>query len=65
MAFFVPETRGVRIEEMDKLFGGNDGQADAQRMGAIRLRLGLDVPPVVIAEKNAGGVSEAQVEHAQ
>lgn len=26
--FFVPESRGVRIEEMDKVFGGNDGEAE-------------------------------------
>ncbi|KAJ5287888.1 Major facilitator-type transporter ecdD [Penicillium angulare] len=39
--FFVPETRGVSIEEMDKLFGGNQGEADVIRMANIRQRLGL------------------------
>ncbi|GKT75985.1 general substrate transporter [Colletotrichum tofieldiae] len=39
--FFVPETKGVRIEEMDKLFGGNQGAADMTRMAIIRRDLGL------------------------
>jgi hypothetical protein len=39
--FCVPETKGVRIEEMDKLFGGNQGESDMQRIAAIRQRLGL------------------------
>ncbi|CCF41315.1 sugar transporter [Colletotrichum higginsianum] len=39
--FFVPETKGVRIEEMDKLFGGNQGSADMARMVTIRRELGL------------------------
>ncbi|KAH6887680.1 sugar transporter [Thelonectria olida] len=39
--FFVPETKGVRIEEMDKLFGGNQGEEDMQRMADIRLQLGI------------------------
>lgn len=39
--FFVPETKGVRIEEMDKLFGGNQGSADMARMATIRRELGL------------------------
>lgn len=41
--FFVPETRGVRIEDMDKIFGGSDGEADVRRMNEIRQHLGLDV----------------------
>lgn len=39
--FFVPETRGVRIEEMDKLFGGSEGKEDIERIRAIRESLGL------------------------
>jgi hypothetical protein len=39
--FCVPETKGVRIEEMDKLFGGNQGEADMQRIADIRRRLGI------------------------
>lgn len=40
--FFVPETRGVRIEDMDKIFGGSDGAEDVRRMAEIRQQLGLD-----------------------
>lgn len=29
------------IEEMDKLFGGNDGEADLQRIAHIRAQLGI------------------------
>nr|XP_036574323.1 MFS sugar transporter [Colletotrichum truncatum]XP_036582396.1 MFS sugar transporter [Colletotrichum truncatum]KAF6780735.1 MFS sugar transporter [Colletotrichum truncatum]KAF6791100.1 MFS sugar transporter [Colletotrichum truncatum] len=32
---------GLRIEEMDKLFGGNQGQEDMNRMDAIRRGLGI------------------------
>lgn len=39
--FAVPETKGVRIEEMDKIFGGNQGEADMQRIRDIRSRLGI------------------------
>ncbi|KAJ5734517.1 hypothetical protein N7533_012920 [Penicillium manginii] len=34
--FMLPETKGVGIEEMDKLFGGNQGEADINRMRDIR-----------------------------
>jgi hypothetical protein len=39
--FCVPETKGLRIEEMDKIFGGNQGAEDMARMEDIRRRLGL------------------------
>lgn len=39
--FCVPETKGLRIEEMDKIFGGNQGVDDMARMANIRRRLGL------------------------
>lgn len=39
--FFVPETKGVPIEEMDELFGGNSGQQDLRRIADIRNRLGI------------------------
>ncbi|SPN99939.1 related to transporter (major facilitator superfamily) [Cephalotrichum gorgonifer] len=39
--FGVPETKGVRIEEMDKLFGGNQGEQDMTRMARIRRDLGI------------------------
>ena len=37
----MPETKGVRIEEMDKLFGGNQGESDLRKIAEIRLRLGI------------------------
>lgn len=37
--FAVPETRGIPIEEMDKIFGGNEGEEDMRRMEEIRRRL--------------------------
>lgn len=39
--FWVPETKGVRIEEMDKIFGGNQGEQDVKRLADIRQRLGI------------------------
>ncbi|KAH9996121.1 sugar transporter [Xylariaceae sp. FL0662B] len=39
--FFVPETRGVPIEEMDKLFGGNQGLEDLRKLQEIGQRIGL------------------------
>ncbi|KAI1289021.1 sugar transporter [Xylaria venustula] len=39
--FWVPETKGVPIEEMDRLFGGNTGVGDAQRISEIREQLHL------------------------
>ncbi|KAI6912942.1 general substrate transporter [Hortaea werneckii] len=37
--FAVPETRRVPLEEMDALFGGNEGDKDMQRMAQIRRSL--------------------------
>lgn len=31
----------MRIEEMDALFGGNQGEQDLQRIASIRARLGI------------------------
>lgn len=39
--FCVPETKGLRIEEMDKIFGGNQGAEDVARIEDIRCRLGM------------------------
>lgn len=33
---------GIPIEEMDKILGGNAGEAVIQRIADIRLRLGMD-----------------------
>ena len=62
--FLVPETKGVGIEEMDKLFGGSQGEADMNRMVAIRQSLGVafDSPDKAGARYLDAGV--AQIEHA-
>jgi hypothetical protein len=39
--FCVPETKGLRIEEMDQIFGGNQGAEDMRRIADIRRRLGI------------------------
>lgn len=39
--FYVPETKGLRIEEMDKIFGENKGAEDVARIEDIRRRLGM------------------------
>lgn len=41
--FCVPETKGLPIEEMDKIFGGNQGVEDMARIADIRRRLGITV----------------------
>ncbi|KAH7001016.1 sugar transporter [Ilyonectria destructans] len=58
--FFVPETKGVRIEEMDKLFGGNQGVEDMQRIANIRLQLGIVSGDM--EKDTAGHISTSQVE---
>lgn len=65
--FGVPETKGVRIEEMDKLFGGNQGEADMRRIAGIRERLGI-VPPApdsVSCEKSRCANSKVDVVHCE
>jgi hypothetical protein len=56
--FFVPETKGVLIEEMDKLFGGNSGQQDLRRIADIRRRLGIISGDVQEADSDRGQLSE-------
>lgn len=58
--FFVPETIGVPIEEMDAGFGRNQDGSDMERMVDIRRRFGI---PQVLAEEMAmGSEIEEQVE---
>jgi hypothetical protein len=58
--FFVPETKGVPIEEMDEIFGGNQGQADMQRITEIRNRLGI----LSAEEMDLAKAKEADVDYA-
>ena len=60
--FCVPETKGVLIEEMDKLFGGNDAAADLERITEIRARIGLTPDgqvDVVLKEKGTKDLDTA------
>jgi hypothetical protein len=56
----LPETKGVGIEEMDKLFGGNQGEADINRMRDIRGRLGLDSGDMEISKDLYPEVSQIE-----
>ncbi|QDS67451.1 hypothetical protein FKW77_000590 [Venturia effusa] len=53
VCFWVPETKGVPMEEMDKLFGGNQGEEDLRMILEIRQRLGMDET----AERSSGDPS--------
>lgn len=54
--FCVPETKGVSIEAMDKVFGGNQGSVDLARMAEIRRRLGIDGGEFSLSEKGSKDV---------
>ena len=56
--FAVPETRGIPIEEMDKIFGGNEGEEDMSRMEEIRRRLSGNTDEPVESVLVVGGEKE-------
>ncbi|KAF9030975.1 general substrate transporter [Hymenopellis radicata] len=67
--FFVPETKGVSLEEMEELFGNTADLAveDLNRLEAIHKRLGLIVDGIdVKADEESGKVSheEEKIERA-
>jgi hypothetical protein len=57
--FCVPETKGLRIEEMDLIFGGNQGVEDMARIEDIRRRLGIGATGVS-TQSFEGEKSEAE-----
>ncbi|KAJ5784555.1 Major facilitator-type transporter ecdD [Penicillium pulvis] len=61
--FFVPETRGVGIEEMDKLFGGNQGEVDMIRMANIRRRVGITPDGPEDSDVKDLDIGISQIEH--
>jgi len=52
--FFVPETKGLTLEEMDEVFSDSNGLAlaDQERQDAIHRRLGLFTDELANATKN-------------
>ena len=59
IAFYVPETKRLTLEEMDTIFGSEGtAQADFERMEEINLEIGLDTilrgdGPVTTADDNS------------
>ncbi|KAF9450915.1 general substrate transporter [Macrolepiota fuliginosa MF-IS2] len=61
--FFVPETKGLTLEEMDEVFGDSTGlgQADIERQKNIHRRLGLvDADATFVKEKDGSTGSISQ-----
>ncbi len=63
--FWVPETKGLRMEEMDALFGGNQGEQDLQRIASIRARLGITHGGVDPLEKQLEKESDGGIEQCE
>lgn len=62
--FFVPETRGIPIEQMDQVFGGTQGQKDLERMARIRARLGMPLDDEKTSDNKAiDGCSAKHIEY--
>ncbi|PYI00563.1 sugar transporter [Aspergillus sclerotiicarbonarius CBS 121057] len=58
--FALPETKGVPIEEMDKVFGGNQGEQDTIRMASIRHQLGMGGVDGAVKDDSGGYVEEVE-----
>lgn len=42
--FYLPETKGASLEDMDRVFNSHRGAADAALLSETRRELGLDPP---------------------
>ena len=49
--FFIPETKGATLEEMDRVFKSHSGEEDAQMLAEARRDVGLTPQLEVEAEK--------------
>ena len=63
--FFLPETKGATLEEMDRIFGSRTGEADAILLAEARRDVGLteetQEAAIMAAAKESGA---AQIEKA-
>ena len=60
--FCVPETKGLRVEEMDQVFGGNQGVEDMARIADIRKRLGISGGDMEGVDEKSEGSMDKGVE---
>ncbi|KAK9235360.1 general substrate transporter [Lipomyces kononenkoae] len=60
--FFLPETKGVPMEEMDKLWGGNEGKETAERMARIQNELQSESRNVPIYSKASSYSDDVDIE---
>ncbi|KAF9889719.1 hypothetical protein FE257_007025 [Aspergillus nanangensis] len=58
--FFLPETKGVPIEEMDRVFGGHQGEQDRVRMENIAIQLGVGSKSGGAESKKDGQVEQVE-----
>ncbi|KAI9924859.1 hypothetical protein ASPWEDRAFT_155105 [Aspergillus wentii DTO 134E9] len=60
--FFLPETKGVSLEEMDRVFGSHSGAEDMQMLEQARQDVGLYPELVHGALKGKGSIYEVDLE---
>ncbi|KAK9244501.1 general substrate transporter [Lipomyces tetrasporus] len=59
---FLPETKGVPMEEMDRLWGGNEGKETADRMARIQQELKCESRNVPIYRKTGSYSDDLDIE---